>query len=251
MHSPFRYMVLQGIKQGRAGSGTMFLPLKELVEAQPPRVRHAWEGLWMESRSGALHPLVYKHPATSEPTMALYMHENLVSSFVQPSTELRMSGERVFVELNAAIEELGMQLAIEWSAGDVLIVDNVAVAHRAPDDDDSELRILDRIDVYDEGMSATALLAHARADKLTKQLFGVDLLIDNMKLFYNFYSHGGDPCSCLIAVPVPDIICPPGMSCITVGNESMKGMLTPTTNQTIIDHCCISENISHAQKLRR
>jgi hypothetical protein len=263
MHSPFRYLMLNGVSKGQAGAGTTFVPLEELVSAQHAHVRRSWEGLWMETRTGAKHPLVYKHPATGHPTMALHMHEHLVSSFVRPGAELRIPGKDVFADLDAAIDALGMEVTIEWEAGDLIIVDNMAVAHRAPDDGASQLRILDHIDIFDDTMRPTAAFAYSQPntsktgysdvlseegnlspmsdtpgrDELTRHLMGADLLAENMKLFYSFYS-SGDPCSCYIAVPT-DIMCPSGMSCVTVSsNETLKGQLSPTTNNTLIEQCC-------------
>jgi len=268
MHSPFRYTVFEGITKGRHGGGTVFLPLRELVEAQPPRVRREWKGLLMETWAGTTHPLLYRHPVSGEPTLALHMHENLASSFIDSVSQTRKSVQDVFAKLNLAIEA-HTPLNIDWEAGDVIIVDNMAVAHRAPDDDDIDLRILDHIDVFEDTMPPTMSFAYSIrsgnhsetassmkrlpalagrweapvSNYVAKVMFGAGLRTTSAELFYSFYS-AGDPCSCPISVP-QEIKCPSGMGCVTVSsNETMRGHLNATTNRTVIEQCCEMSEVS-------
>lgn len=277
MHSPFRYTILQGVARGRNALGTTFLPLKEFVEAQPSEVRQTWEGLWMQTSAGTRHPLVYRHPGSDEPTMALHMHENLASAFFGPDSQIHKSIAEMFHDLGNAIDATGLPLTIDWEAGDVIIVDNIAVAHRAPDEkNDDGLRILDHLDVYDDSMLPTAALTyeaakrsssnHSEVPTLLKVLPDLDmqwdaegtlkgvgstgLLARNLDLFYGFYT-SGDPCSCPIAMPA-EIKCPAGMTCVTVShNETLKGHLNATRNHTVIAHCCQQVSSTRSPALRK
>jgi len=249
MHSPFRYTVFEGVAKGRHGRGTVFLPLRELVEAQPPCVRREWKGLLMETWAGTTHPLLYRHPVSGEPTLALHMHQNLASSFVDSVSQARKSVQDVFTQLNLAIES-HTPLNIDWEAGDVIIVDNMAVAHRAPDDDDTDLRILDHIDVFEDTMPPTMSCAYSIGSENQSGAASsmnvppaLGLRTTSAELFYSFYS-ADDPCSCPITVP-REIKCPSGMGCVTVSsNETMRGHLNATTNRTVIEQCCEMNDVS-------
>jgi hypothetical protein len=221
----------------------------------------------METWAGTRHPLLYRHPVSGEPTLALHMHDNLALSFVDAVSQTRKSVQDVFAQLNLAIEA-HTPLSLDWEAGDVIIVDNMAVAHRAPDDDDTDLRILDHIDVFDDTMPPTMSCAYSIgsenqsgaassmkvpalagrweapvSDYVANVMLGAGLRATSAELFYSFYS-AGDPCSCPITVP-QEIKCPSGMGCVTVSsNETMKGHLNATTNRTVIQQCCEMNYVS-------
>lgn len=125
----------------RDGGPTSFVPLRELLEAQPPSLQASWKRLWMctrADREGHTHPMVHRHPETGDP--ALIFHLGMTHRFVwdadNPSAA-RMTSRGETADLlegiHHAITHTARHLIYHhvWEPGDFIISDNLAVAHEA------------------------------------------------------------------------------------------------------------------------
>mmetsp|Transcript_31270 Transcript_31270/g.74322 ORF Transcript_31270/g.74322 Transcript_31270/m.74322 type:complete len:279 (+) Transcript_31270:303-1139(+) len=141
MDCPYQVSVYHMHSVPKRGA-TTFLPLAELVGRMSKAQATKWERLWMcsDRQSGPVHPVIYRHPRTGLPTMCL--HLGMTAAFVwdkdKPGAE-RVTGPGETAEL---LEELGALIednrdlvyTHEWEEGDLLITDNLALAHEATPD---------------------------------------------------------------------------------------------------------------------
>jgi taurine dioxygenase len=155
---PFQLALMHIIASPESPAPTLFLPLSPLAD----RLRHhapSWDRLWLRNGKGT-HPLLYSHPRTGAPGVCL----GKVQSFLWDDGEggsgpLQCVADEdetaaTLAELHAQVEAYasdgGRVYAHEWRAGDLLLVDNLAVAHLAPPEtqlprEEAGLRILHRI----------------------------------------------------------------------------------------------------------
>lgn len=99
----------------------------------------------------AKHPVVIRHPLSNRPV--LYVNKGFTHSIDGWSLkESRMHLEFLFEHGSS----LGFTYRHRWQVGDVAFWDNRATWHRAMDDTEGYLRILDRITINGEPLSAAA-----------------------------------------------------------------------------------------------
>jgi len=132
---PFAYQTMHfhAVVQG---GDTLFLPLKEFLDAQETSLRKRWEQLWMVTGYGPVHPLVCRHPERDEDTMCFHCGRNYCTGWIlgdPDSLEAQLlPAKSVREELTRAIwnrtELIHRQ---EWELGDFAIIDNRALAHFA------------------------------------------------------------------------------------------------------------------------
>ena len=159
--TPFGYSLLHICQASRDGP-TRFLPLQSLAERMRRQRPGWWERLSMRCGSGETavhHPLLYEHPRTQQAGVALGKTSGLLRDR-GTATEHELGAEEMFETL----EELGAHVSAheaqhayghEWQAGDLVIVDNLAVAHLAPPEtqlpsEEVGLRVLHRVVVAGE-----------------------------------------------------------------------------------------------------
>nr|CAD7578211.1 unnamed protein product [Timema californicum] len=136
--APFSYSLYHMVSVPKRGA-TAFAPLTELIEGLSPDRRAEWKRLWMMSdrRSGPLHPLIYPHPHTGKKVMCF--HTGMVSGYVwDKGTEReRYATDDEFNRINQDIEDEfkkdggKIQYVHQWSEGEFIISDNLAVGHEA------------------------------------------------------------------------------------------------------------------------
>jgi len=156
---PFSNSVMHIINVPKLGA-TRFLPLTELLESVPDQKRQLWDRLWMVSdrRSGPVHPVIYRHPLTGKAVMCL--HLGMTEGFILDygTDEARATNPAVSREIMDGIhEELvkdggALQYSHKWEAGDLVITDNLAVAHEADPDtqlprEQVGLRVMHRVTI--------------------------------------------------------------------------------------------------------
>ena len=139
---------------------TYFADLANVIDGLDDKTKDFWFRLFWKSRrvGGFVHPLVYPHPLSGEPTMVFNLgmkRSGYVDFFV---LDFGTSGEKVYSEqetdeiaksiaeeldkyrvintLLIRLEEFGMmidsfQYVHKWESGDLIITDNLAVAHMA------------------------------------------------------------------------------------------------------------------------
>jgi len=154
--TPFGYSLLHICSASRDGP-THFLPLHPLAQRVRRQRPGWWERLSMRCGSGETavhHPLLYEHPRTRRAGVALGKTSGLLRDRGTAS-EHELGAEETAAtleELSAHVEAHEAQHAYghQWRAGDVLIVDNLAVAHLASPEtqlpaDEVGLRVLHRV----------------------------------------------------------------------------------------------------------
>ena len=113
-------------------------------------LRAAYRVLWEEEqamarevqtfhRNGVQHPLVMRHPHTGEP--ALYI--NIALTAVIANMDARQAGELIR-HLDEHLSRPGAVYRHQWRTGDVVVADNLRVAHQATVTPQSFRRVLDR-----------------------------------------------------------------------------------------------------------
>ena len=153
--TPFGYSLMHIVHSPKRGP-TLFLPLHRLARHICEQ-RPDWERLSMRSGSGdktVVHPLLYAHPRTQRPAVCL----GKTSGFFwdRGTTEERLTDAEettsLLDDLNARVEECAAKETYQhdWEAGDVVVLDNLAVAHLAAADTQESpesvgLRVLHRV----------------------------------------------------------------------------------------------------------
>eukprot|EP00658_Telonema_sp_P-2_P019796 TRINITY_DN17794_c0_g2_i1.p1 TRINITY_DN17794_c0_g2~~TRINITY_DN17794_c0_g2_i1.p1 ORF type:complete len:199 (+),score=21.69 TRINITY_DN17794_c0_g2_i1:161-757(+) len=158
MPRPFKVQTMH-MHAVNTGGATLFAPLSETLRSADPDQRELWERLWFVTDGGIVHPLVYRHPATAEPTMCFHCGPHFVRTIALDYDREAHKAEAVLppeqvggvlAEITAALEK--NMYAHEWELGDFAIIDNLALGHYAHPDtqapaQSSGLRILHRTTV--------------------------------------------------------------------------------------------------------
>lgn len=147
---------------------THFIPLKELYDSFSVEEREHLNKLWMVTgrREAPIHPLVYKHPFRpgSEETMLFHCGRPFVKGWLSDAsnsgdenvingvntskmTHPSIIQDQLTEQIETKLTELGLRM--KWEAGDLLITDNLGLAHYASEGtqecaEDVGLRILHR-----------------------------------------------------------------------------------------------------------
>ena len=159
---PFGVSIMHIVSTPHRSAPTLFLPLSPLAN----RIRDSrpdWSRLWLETnrRVGeppVHHPLLYAHPRTRAPSVCLGKTYGLLWDGDGDALARRVAGAD---EVDATLTELhehvtnfasapGVVYRHEWRTGDLVLCDNLAVAHLAPPETQSPteelgLRVLHRI----------------------------------------------------------------------------------------------------------
>jgi len=159
---PYSYSLYHMYEVPHTGGDTMFFPFTELIEHLPENTRLKLEKLWMLSdrRGKLIHPLIYPHPKTGRPTMC--MHLGMINAFVSnyqsldPNNEAQLLSveetQDILTEIQSCIDKYAHIYSHNWQkSGDLIISDNLAVAHQAGPISksvaESGLRVLHRVTV--------------------------------------------------------------------------------------------------------
>lgn len=121
------------------GGKTLFSPMRELVESLTGEKRKEWERLYFVARgSYVVHPLIYPHPDTKNPTMLFHNGRPFVQTYARDYTYETGKAESTFSksEISKFRGELSKRLqanavGYEWELGDFAVIDNLAIAHFA------------------------------------------------------------------------------------------------------------------------
>merc|ERR1719253_668650 len=117
---------------------TFLAPLAEVVAQLAPGgagadpASHPLRGVAFRSSHvrDVVHPLVYPHPATGDATMVFGLG-SLSGQYKQDGRDMTQEEtDAVTVQIEAAIQVVD-PYRHEWAEGDMLILDNLAVAHYA------------------------------------------------------------------------------------------------------------------------
>ena len=153
--TPFGYSLLHVVCPPTRGP-TLFLPLYPLAARVHTAHCPAWKRLWMQCGQGGKavhHPLLFAHPRTQRASVCLGKTSGLVWDKGSAQERAADAGATtsMLAELSASISEAsGTVYRHEWRAGDLVLLDNLAVAHLAPPEtqeapETAGLRVLHRV----------------------------------------------------------------------------------------------------------
>lgn len=136
--APFGYAIYHMVSVPTVGP-TVFCPLTEIIEELPLEQRIRWERLYMVSdrRSGPTHPIIYSHPITKKKVLCFHlgMTEGFIWDYKTPQQRYT-SEEETYAILQEIHHEFikdnkARQYRHEWKEGELIISDNLSVAHEA------------------------------------------------------------------------------------------------------------------------
>lgn len=136
--APFSHVGYHIIRTAEHGGGTHFCHQGAAYDQLSPETQAYWERLAsVNSNSGVVHPVVHVHPISQRKSVWLHMGmtgaviEKIEGGFrLLDKDEMR----KLFVQYNSLLNEGSKKeygISYEYEEGDVLFIDNYAVAHRA------------------------------------------------------------------------------------------------------------------------
>ena len=168
---PFSHVAFHAVQMPPRGGGTQITSLAGAYDALPARLRDEWSALSsVNAYSGVVHPLVHRHPISGRHVLFLHLgqtgamvrapasptdtcdaspltrdaaHLEAMHPTIGPSVERGHSAltademHRLLRDVNALLSRSELhttytyRASLEEGVGDLLILDNLAVAHRA------------------------------------------------------------------------------------------------------------------------
>lgn len=155
----FWYSVLQS----EQGGDTLFTDLQQAYAELQPDIRQEFDTLRTAHRNGVVHPLVLRHPKSGVP--ALYLNIGLTAGVLGYGPE---HSKALMDAVDRHYSRPGASYRHHWLPGDVVVADNLHIAHKATPIDPSSRRILNRTTVradaviwHDEQQAAVAAAARS------------------------------------------------------------------------------------------
>lgn len=121
------------------GGDTLFSDLRAAYRVLSEEEQTMARAVQTFHRNGVQHPLVRRHPHTGEP--ALYINIALTAAIAGMG---KQAADELLEHLDSHLSRPGAVYRHAWREGDLVIADNLRVAHRATAADPRFRRILDR-----------------------------------------------------------------------------------------------------------
>jgi len=156
----FGHVVYHIIKAPAGPGNTSFAHLGKAYDLLPQELQQRYERVAsVNSNRGAVHPLVHAHHISGR--KSLYLHTGMTGAILERVAEPTGSGEELegvrawheeevnnlMLEITAILDRPDVSYSHKWEEGDLIIIDNLAVAHKAArgaHTTESGLRILHR-----------------------------------------------------------------------------------------------------------
>lgn len=155
----FSHVVYHIIKAPECPGQTAFAHLGKAYDALPPEQHQRLaKCASVNSNSGVVHPMVHEHSISGR--KSLYLHTGMTGSILERAADTepgdKLSGikawnheemDKLFQDFTALLDRPDISFAHSWEEGDVIVIDNLAVAHKAmpgAHQTSSGLRILHR-----------------------------------------------------------------------------------------------------------
>ena len=135
------------VVQSEEGGDTLFTDLQQAYAELQPDIQQEFELLNTAHRNGAVHPLVLRHPKTGIP--ALYLNLGLTGGVLGYTPEC---SQALMQAVDRHYSRPGATYRHHWLAGDVVVADNLHVAHKATPIAPNTRRILNRTTVRADGV---------------------------------------------------------------------------------------------------
>lgn len=125
----------------KRGGDTLFVDGADVLESLPEALKSFVRGSQWTHTSGREQPFVRRHPETSRESLVVNLGKMVAVRGITPS------GLAAFIaDLSIHIDRAGVRRHV-WKDGDFLIIDNLALLHRAECQVAGETRILHRVSV--------------------------------------------------------------------------------------------------------
>jgi taurine dioxygenase len=139
----FSYVVYHIIKAPAGPGNTSFAHLGLAFDALTPELQQRYRKCAsVNSNSGVVHPLVFNHYISGRES--LYLHTGMTGSIIErvtdPQTDHELSGikawnsaemDELFSDFSRLLDREDISYSHKWQEGDVIVIDNLAVAHKA------------------------------------------------------------------------------------------------------------------------
>ena len=121
------------------GGATLFSDLRAAYRVLSSEEQALAAAVQTFHRNGVQHPLVLRHPHSGEP--ALYINIALTAAIAGMG---KAAADDLLAHLDSHLSRPGAVYSHAWREGDLVVADNLRVAHRATVTDPAYRRILDR-----------------------------------------------------------------------------------------------------------
>ena len=122
---------------------TLYAGLASAYERLSPNARRELSRLRTRAPTGVTHPLVRPHPVTGR--LGLYLNLDSAAAIIDEAGRVG-HGLREAIDRHLSAE--GTYYRHKWRAGDLIVVDNFAAAHRSTRADPAALRVLHRTSIH-------------------------------------------------------------------------------------------------------
>lgn len=130
---PVYLSVLQMVEIPKNGAETYFASLLNLYNTLPKTLKNQWKNYKVSYQNNVRHPLFWKHPYNGK--KAIYFDIGFVTKIKDDcEKEEELSQKRtneIFDYINKKLDEDKSCFIHKWKKGDIIIIDNYAVAKRA------------------------------------------------------------------------------------------------------------------------
>lgn len=133
--------------QSEEGGDTLFTDLQQAYAELQPEIQQEFAGLNTAHRNGVVHPLVLKHPHTGVP--ALYLNIGLTGGVLGHSPD---HSRALMDAVDRHYSRDGATYRHHWLPGDMVVADNLHVAHKATPITPNTRRILNRTTIRADGV---------------------------------------------------------------------------------------------------
>jgi len=135
------------VVQSDQGGDTLFTDLQQAYAELNDEIRAEFNALSTAHRNGVVHPLVLRHPHTDVP--GLYLNVGLTAGVLGYNSE---QSREVMAAIDRHYSRPGASYRHQWLPGDVVVADNLRVAHKATPLTADSRRILNRTTVRADGV---------------------------------------------------------------------------------------------------
>ena len=146
LRAPFSHVAYHIVQVPEGGGATSFSHLGAAFDALTAEEQEAWSRrVSINSNSGVVHPLVHRHPLSGR--RSVFLHLGMTGAVLEMAKgvervakleDLRLlqEGEMLglFRRYNALLEDRRHRIDHQYKEGDCIVIDNLAVAHRASPD---------------------------------------------------------------------------------------------------------------------
>ncbi|MGB5818813.1 MAG: TauD/TfdA family dioxygenase [Saonia sp.] len=126
----------------RTGGATLFANAYRLYDLLPEAMKTIAENLKTEDRGGAVHDVVITHPITGK--KAIYLNFGLTRQIYSTNETKQEDIKAALDKISRIINLPDVMYTHHWKEGDIVIIDNYAVFHKATAVKDGSTRTLHR-----------------------------------------------------------------------------------------------------------